>query len=117
MCHVLIIEDEPIVAIDLEALLASAGATSFSIAQSQHEAVEMALSHPPSFITSDVRLADGTGPMAVCDIQKVLGCIPVIYITATPEACYPRDPADAVFTKPFDRNAVLRAFQHCRPIA
>lgn len=115
MCHVLIIEDEPLVALDLETLLASAGATSFAFAQTQGEAVQMALAHRPSFITSDVRLADGTGPLAICDIHQALGHIPVVYITGTPSACHPRDPADPVLTKPFDRNAVIRAFQVCRP--
>jgi CheY-like chemotaxis protein len=111
MCHVLIIEDEPLVAMDLEVLLASVGATSFSFAQSQPEAVEMALAHPPAFITSDVRLEYGTGPLAVWDIHKALGPIPVIYITGTPDACHPREPTDPVLTKPFDRSAVVLAFK------
>jgi CheY-like chemotaxis protein len=115
MCHVLIIEDEPLVAMDLEMLLASAGATSFSFAQSQPEAVEMALAHPPAFITSDVRLADGTGPLAVFDIHKVLGPIPVLFITGTPDACHPRELTDLVLTKPFDRTAVIRAFHVAQP--
>jgi CheY-like chemotaxis protein len=116
MCHVLIIEDEPMVALDLEVLLGSAGATSFSFAQSQSEALALALENPPSFITSDVRLAEGTGPLAVCDIHLALGHVPVVYITGTPDACHPRNSADAVFTKPFDRVAVLRAFEKCRLI-
>jgi CheY-like chemotaxis protein len=116
MCHVLIIEDEPLVALDLEVLLASVGATSFSFAHSQSEAVAVALAHPPSFITSDVRLEHGTGPLAVCDIHKALGPIPVVYITGTPDACYPRDPADTVLTKPFNRSAVVQAFEVCRPV-
>jgi CheY-like chemotaxis protein len=102
------------VALDLELLLASAGATSFSFAQTQSEAVAMALAHPPSFITSDVRLADGTGPLAICDIHQALGHIPVVYITGTPLACQPRNPSDPVFTKPFNREGVLQAFQHCQ---
>lgn len=112
MCHVLIIEDEPMVALDLELLLASAGATSFCIAESQDEAVASALAHPPALITSDVRLADGTGPMAVCAIHDALGHIPVIYITGTPQACHPRNPCHPVLTKPFDRMAVLSAVRH-----
>jgi CheY-like chemotaxis protein len=111
MCHVLIIEDEPFVALDIEAVLAPAGATSFSFAQSQSEAVPMALAHPPAFITSDVRLSEGTGPLAVCDIHQALGAIPVIFITGTPGACFPRGLSEPVFTKPFDRGAIVQAFQ------
>ena len=113
MCHVLIIEDEPFVAFDIEAVLALAGATSFSFAQSQSEAVAMALAHPPAFITSDVRLSEGTGPLAVRDIHDALGAIPVIFITGTPGACYPRDLTEPVFTKPFDRGAIVNSLMGC----
>lgn len=111
MCHVLIIEDEPMVALELEWLLGSVGATSFAFAQSEAEAVSMAIAHPPSFITSDVKLAEGTGPQAVCVIHEALGPIPVVYITGTPSACHPNISLQPVLTKPFDRSAVLRVFQ------
>lgn len=111
MCHVLIIEDEPLVAMDLEALLASAGATSFAFAYSQDDAIASALEQLPGFITSDVRLAQGTGPLAVCGIHAALGPIPVIYITATPGACYPRRSDALIFPKPFDRAAIVEAFR------
>ena len=61
MCHVLIIEDEPILAMDLEALLEAEGATSFSFAVSEEEAVSEALARTPGLITSDVKLVEGTG--------------------------------------------------------
>jgi len=114
MCHVLIIEDEPIVAMDLEVLLASAGATSFDVACSQDDAVASALKHSPEFITSDVRLTQGTGPLAVTEIHAALGPIPVIYITGTPGACYPRGADALVFTKPFNRAVIIKAFRECR---
>ena len=113
MCHVLIIEDEPLVALDLEWLLGSVGATSFAFAQSESEVVSMAIAQPPSFITSDVTLAEGTGPRAVYAIHEALGAIPVLYITGTPSACHPNVPVQPVLTKPFDRSAVMRAFQLC----
>ena len=65
MCHVLIIEDEPLVAIDLENVLVEAGATSFAFASSEAEAVEQACARLPHVMTSDVRLTSGTGPAAV----------------------------------------------------
>jgi CheY-like chemotaxis protein len=113
MCHVLIIEDEPMVALELEWLLGSVGATSFAFAQSEAEAVSMALEQPPSFITSDVKLAEGTGPQAIFAIHEALGAIPVVYITGTPSACHPNEPVQPVLSKPFDRSAVLLAFQRC----
>ena len=111
LCHVLIIEDEPLVAMDLEALLSSEGATSFAFAASQDDAVAEAAAHRPAIIMSDVNLLEGTGPLAVAAIVNCLGPIPVIFITATPEACSPCDPATTILPKPFDRPAVARAFR------
>jgi CheY-like chemotaxis protein len=62
MCHVLIIEDEPLVAMDLENVLIEAGATSFAFASTEAEAVEQACARLPRVMTSDVRLTSGTGP-------------------------------------------------------
>lgn len=47
MCHVLIIEDEPLVAMDLQMTLEEQGAKSFDIAATEAEAVALARAHPP----------------------------------------------------------------------
>ncbi|WP_267397770.1 MULTISPECIES: response regulator [unclassified Sphingomonas] len=114
MCHVLIIEDEPLVAMDLEALLEREGATSFAFAASQADAVREAFSRRPDFITSDVSLTEGTGPLAVEAIIKGLGRVPVIFITGTPDACRPCD-AGPVLSKPFNRTAIAKAFHDLVP--
>ena len=110
MCHVLIIEDEPLVAMDLETLLEREGATSFAFAVSQDEAVSEAVARRPALITSDVSLTEGTGPLAVATITELVGPVPVIYITGTPGDCIPCDPAAPILPKPFDRAAIARAF-------
>jgi len=115
VCHVLIIEDEPLVAMDLEALLKQEGATSFAFAASQDEAVDQALARKPALITSDVSLVEGTGPLAVSIILNTIGLVPVIFITATPQACEPCKPGCAILPKPFDRAAIARAFHHLLP--
>lgn len=114
MCHVLIIEDEALVAMDIEDLLAAAGATSFDIASTETEAVEAAMANQPAVITSDVRLIEGTGPRAVDSIHKLLGDIPVIFITGTPEDCVPCDPPGIILGKPVDGAAITAAFNRCR---
>ena len=83
MCHVLIIEDEPLVAMSIEDLLALEGATSFAIASTELEAVAAATAHKPSVITSDVKLLEGTGPAAVAQIHERMGPIPIIFVTGT----------------------------------
>jgi CheY-like chemotaxis protein len=116
VCHVLIIEDEALIAIDLQEMLALAGATSFSFAETEHEAVEAARRQRPDVITSDVVLREGNGPRAVETIQNELGQMPVIFITATPEACLARDPPARVLGKPVLDAAVREAFQAVAPL-
>ena len=115
MCHVLIIEDEPFIAMILEDLLAQEGATSFAVAVTEQEAIESALARRPAVITSDVRLIEGTGPHAVKRIHEQLGEVPVIFITGTPEACRPCEPPGKVLTKPMDPRAVAAAFHEVVP--
>jgi CheY-like chemotaxis protein len=110
MCHVLIIEDEPLIASVVRELLEDEGATSFAFAQTQQDAVDAAIAHPPALITSDVKLTAGTGPLAVDAIHQQLGSIPVIFITASPAECEPCQPPGVVLCKPIDRAALARAF-------
>ncbi|QJU58215.1 response regulator [Sphingomonas sp. AP4-R1] len=116
MCHVLIIEDEPIIAQLLQDLLEDEGATSFAIADSQEAAVASAMAERPAFITSDVKLTHGTGPLAVSTIHQRLGTIPVVFITGTPDECSPCDPPGRIFSKPLDRGAIAAAFHELGPI-
>ncbi|MBI0477015.1 response regulator [Sphingomonas sp. MA1305] len=110
MCHVLIIEDEPFVAMSIQATLEDEGATSFDIAVTQEDAVAAAMSHRPELITSDVRLARGTGPAAVQEIHRRLGMVPVIFISGTPEECQPCNPPGIVLPKPLRRGALESPF-------
>ena len=111
MCHVLIIEDEPMIAMDIQAMLEEQGATSFAIATTEAEAVEAARAHPPHLITSDVKLIEGTGPGAVQTILSELGQVPVMFITGTPEACDVCDPPAVVLPKPMRRVSVVETFK------
>ena len=113
MCHVLIIEDEAVVAMDLEQILELEGATSFAFAVSEEEAIAIAVAQPPDLITSDVKLVSGTGPSAVTAIHAKLGHIPVIFITGTPEACEHCAPGP-VLTKPVIAREVVGAFHELR---
>lgn len=111
MCHVLVIEDDWMIADHVAYIATQAGATSYELAHSEQEAVDSALAHRPSILLSDVNLGDGTGPQAVSEIRRRLGDIPVIFITATPSACAPCDYAAAVLQKPVSANRLVREFQ------
>jgi CheY-like chemotaxis protein len=110
VCHVLIIEDEPLVAMAIQDILASEGATSFEIAETEKAAVLAATANEPRVITSDVKLLEGTGPAAVAEIHERLGPIPVIFITGTPEECSPCNPPGSIVRKPFTERAIIAAF-------
>jgi CheY-like chemotaxis protein len=110
VCHVLIIEDEELIALDIEDILARQGATSFDLVDTEQGAVAAALAHRPDIITVDVILRTGFGPSAVDAITESLGPIPVIFITSTPGAC--RNGALArVVRKPVNETAVSKAYQ------
>jgi len=109
VCHVLIIEDEILVALHIQDVVKENGATSVSIATTEAEAVTAASARAPALITSDVSLKTGSGPVAVRAIQARHGSIPVIFITATPDACRSALPNVRVFGKPVDEAAIARA--------
>lgn len=109
-CHVLIIEDEPLIALQVQHILEDEGATSFAFADTQEGALASAVSHPPDVITSDVKLIRGTGPLAVSAIHKKLGDVPVVFITATPADCVPCAPPGQVLGKPIDQAKLAAAF-------
>jgi CheY-like chemotaxis protein len=110
MCHVLIIEDEPLIAMTIQDLLEDEGATSFDIAVTEAEAVQAAMVRSPDLITSDVKLLEGTGPAAVQKIYRRLGQVPVIFISSTPEECRPCNPPGIILSKPFRQAALASAF-------
>ena len=110
MCHVLIIEDEPFIAMAIQEMLEDEGATSFDFAVTQADAIDAALAHRPDLITSDVKLVEGTGPLAVAEIHARLGTVPVIFISATPGECEPCDPPGVVLGKPIRQQSLKEAF-------
>lgn len=116
MCHVLVIEDEPLIADYVCDLATNAGASSIDVASTPKEAVTLALATPPAIILSDVKIIDGTGPEAVVEIRRHLGPLPVIFITGTPEACDPCDYAAAILPKPIVPHLVVNAFREVAPV-
>jgi CheY-like chemotaxis protein len=105
---VLIIEDEPLIAIDIEDIVTSLGHASLGVARTRQEAVSMATQFEPQLILSDIQLADGSsGIDAVNDILKSFN-VPVIFITAYPERLLTGSKPEPAFliTKPFSSNMV-----------
>jgi CheY-like chemotaxis protein len=116
MCHVLVIEDDFLIADYIVQLVENAGATSVAQAVTQQEAIDQARQHRPEVIMSDVKLIEGTGPLAVQAIHAELGPIPVIFVTGTPEACEPCDAPAVVLTKPINEREVVHHFRQLAPV-
>ena len=100
MCHALIIEDEPFVAMLIEDLLLAEGVDTVTVVVCEEDAITEAAARRPDFITSDVTLVSGSGPDAVRAIHRAHGDIPVLFITATPERCPTGDPPVRILQKP-----------------
>jgi CheY-like chemotaxis protein len=105
---VLIIEDEPIISMDLEALVESLGHRVSGVARTQREAVAAARRSPPGLVLADIQLADGSSGLdAVNDILENFD-VPVIFITAYPERLLTGERPEPVFliSKPFQTQTV-----------
>jgi len=82
---VLIIEDEPIIALDLENLVSELGHKVVAVAATKDDAVAKAKSERPGLVLADINLGEGgSGIDAVSEILSSFD-IPVIFITAYPE--------------------------------
>lgn len=110
--HVMIIEDEPIIAADLKIMVEDLGHTVTGVARTHGQAVVLSKSVPPDLILSDIQLADNSsGIDAVNDILADLGKIPIIFITAFPERLLTGDRPEPAFliSKPYKEAQILSA--------
>ena len=105
---VMIIEDEPLIAMDIEEMVTGLGHSVTGIARTHKEAVALFNEKTPGMILADIQLADGSsGIDAVNDILKT-SSVPVIFITAFPERLLTGERPEPAFlvTKPFNPDMV-----------
>ncbi len=105
---IMIIEDEPLIAMDIEDMVKGLGHNVTGIARTHSEAVELYHRTAPRMVLADIQLADGSsGIDAVNDILKN-STIPVIFITAFPERLLTGEKPEPAFlvTKPFNPDMV-----------
>ena len=109
--EVLIIEDEPVIAADIEALVKELGHQVLDIAATRREATDAVARRVPGLVLADIQLADGSsGIDAVKDILASHD-VPVIFITAFPERLLTGERPEPTFliTKPFQPETVKAA--------
>ncbi|MGQ2967503.1 MAG: response regulator [Allorhizobium sp.] len=105
---IMIIEDEPLIALDIEQMVEDLGHRVTGIARTHAEAVDLYKRTSPKMVLADIQRADGSsGIDAVNDILKV-DTIPVIFITAFPERLLTGERPEPAFlvTKPFNPDMV-----------
>ena len=106
---VLIIEDEPIIALDLSRIVTAMGHTVTGTADTAASAVMRARNRRPGVVLADIQLRDGSsGVDAAHEILSRID-VPVIFVTAFPERLLTGERMEPVWlvTKPFD-PATLR---------
>jgi CheY-like chemotaxis protein len=105
---VLIIEDEPLIALDIQSLVEQLGHEVTTIARTHTEAVRAALHRRPGLILADIQLADGSSGLDAVDEILGLQEVPVIFITAFPERFLTGKAPEPAFliAKPFSADSV-----------
>lgn len=108
---VLIIEDEPLIAMQLEDLVTGLGHTVSGTAATRTQAREAVAATMPGLVLADIQLADGSSGLDAVDDILSVGAMPVIFITAYPERLLTGDRPEPTYlvTKPFQEGTVRAA--------
>jgi len=105
---VLIIEDEPLIAMDIEQLVEGLGHRVVGTARTHKDAVALFARTNPKMVLADIQLADGSS--GIDAVNEILAGtpVPVIFITAFPERLLTGERPEPAFlvTKPFNPDMV-----------
>ena len=107
-----IIEDEPLIALDIKSIVTDMGHEVTGIARTRAEAVALGKREQPDLILADIHLADdSSGVDAVVELLRDSPDTPVIFITAYPERLLTGEKPEPAFLipKPFDEEQVRSA--------
>ncbi len=122
---VLIIEDEPLISMQLEDLVRALGHEICGTAATRSQAQDVVNEKMPGLVLADIQLADGSSGLDAVDDILSIGSVPVIFITAYPERLLTGDRPEPTYliTKPFQESTVRAAisqalfFGSSRPIS
>ncbi len=82
MPSVLVVEDESIIALDIQQTLVELGYDAFAIASSAEEAVAHALGRCPDVVLMDIHINGTVDGISAAQLFQELFRVPVIYVTA-----------------------------------
>ena len=107
--HVLIIEDEILVGMGMQSMLADIGFDSFAFASTANQALQQARMRRPDLVTADIGLLDGDGLAACRALRKEFGPLPVIFVTGQAGEL-DQEPGATVVAKPFTASDLAAAY-------
>ena len=107
--RVLIVEDEAMVALNLEALIEELGHVVTGIAATRAQAIDLAGQQAPQVAVVDLNLLDGrTGLALAHELAATFGTV-VVIATGNPEGVAPSGAVVAVLRKPYTDKALSDA--------
>lgn len=108
---VLIIEDEPLIAMQLEQLVEGLGHRICGTAATRSQARQVVAERQPGLVLADIQLADGSSGLDAVEDILAISDVPVIFITAFPERLLTGNRPEPAYliTKPFREEAVKAA--------
>ncbi|WP_425409567.1 response regulator [Hyphococcus sp.] len=110
----IVIEDEPLIAMDVGNLLEVIGLKVVGSARSAEAAISLAKKHEPDIVLADFDL--GGGPTGLDAIKSIAADLPVIavFLTAYPDEVLSGGEYEPTFvlTKPFNERALRTAVMH-----
>jgi CheY-like chemotaxis protein/DNA-directed RNA polymerase specialized sigma24 family protein len=109
--RVLIIEDDPLIAMDIAQIVREMGHTVCGTASRKDEALAVARKTEPGLVLADIQLKDGdTGVETVEELLKSIK-VPVVFVTGYPEKLLTGERREPTFlvTKPFNPETLKAA--------
>lgn len=107
----LVIEDEPVIAADIQYLLMQAGYAVVEIAATRAEAISAFQRHQPDFVLADIQLVDGSSGIDAVEAIRKIRNVPVIFLTAFPERVLTAERSEPAYliAKPFQPETLIAA--------
>ena len=109
--RVLIIEDEPMIMMQLEDLAISLDHEVCGTARTHAEAIAAVQKEKPGLVLADIQLADGSSGLEAVKEILAISAVPVVFITAYPERLLTGERLEPAYlvTKPFREQTVKAA--------
>lgn len=112
---VLIIEDEPLIALELEHIVTSLGLVVADVVTTHEAAIQAFTATDANLVLADIQLADGSSGIDAVEEILDYAPVPVIFITAYPERLLTGNRVEPSFliSKPFNMNGMKAAISQC----